>query len=236
MKQTFLVSGMTCEACKYKVEHLLKSVEGVQAVNANFQSGEIEIQSKQTIELNQLQSALSHTGKYFITHLNTSRPAQVSFVKTYRPLFTVFGYVVLVSLVAAFSVGQHFWMNFARYFMAGFFIAFSFFKILDVRAFASAFSMYDVVAKRFYIYGWLYPFIELALGIALIMNLNPVLIHSVTLTVMLIGTIGVAESVMKKRKIPCACLGTVFNLPMSFLTIVENGTMIAMSILMLIFN
>ncbi|NCU04658.1 MAG: heavy-metal-associated domain-containing protein, partial [Chitinophagaceae bacterium] len=40
-------------------------------------------------------------------------------------------------------------------------------------------------------------------------------------------------SVLNKRKIRCACLGAVFNLPMSTITIIEDGLMIIMSIAML---
>ncbi len=39
-----------------------------------------------------------------------------------------------------------------------------------------------------------------------------------------ISSIGVIQSVMKKRKIQCACLGTVFNLPMSTVAIIEKSS------------
>jgi hypothetical protein len=39
---------------------------------------------------------------------------------------------------------------------------------------------------------------------------------------------------LNKRKIRCACLGAVFNLPMSTITIIEDGLMILMSLTMLI--
>jgi hypothetical protein len=47
--------------------------------------------------------------------------------------------------------------------------------------------------------------------------------------VMSLSIIGVLESVFNHRKIRCACLGTVFNLPMSTVTIIEDALMIAMS-------
>lgn len=51
---------------------------------------------------------------------------------------------------------------------------------------------------------------------------------------MVVSIIGVLQSVLNKRKIQCACLGTVFNLPMSTVTIIEDGLMIAMSLTMLL--
>jgi hypothetical protein len=50
---------------------------------------------------------------------------------------------------------------------------------------------------------------------------------------MSVSLIGVVQSVLNKRQIRCACLGAVFNLPMSTVTIIEDGLMIVMSLLML---
>jgi hypothetical protein len=51
-----------------------------------------------------------------------------------------------------------------------------------------------------------------------------------------ISSIGVIKSVLNKRKIQCACLGAVFNLPMSTVTIIEDLLMVAMAATTLIFN
>ena len=93
--------------------------------------------------------------------------------------------------------------------------------------------MYDIVAKRFKAWGFIYPFIELALGLAFVYNFQPVLMNWATLIVMSVSAIGVIQSVMDKRKIKCACLGAVFNLPMSTVTIIEDLLMVSMSIVML---
>jgi hypothetical protein len=118
--------------------------------------------------------------------------------------------------------------------VAGFFLVFSFFKLLDVPAFADAFSMYDILAKRSRGYALLYPFIELALGLAYLANLHPFTTNLVTLIVMGIGAIGVIQSLLEKRRIRCACLGAVFNLPMSKITLIEDALMAGMAAVMLI--
>ena len=94
--------------------------------------------------------------------------------------------------------------------------------------------MYDIVAKKLFFWGFAYPFIELGLGIAYAINFNPLTTSIVTLVVMLISIIGVLQSVLNKQKIQCACLGAVFNLPMSTVTIIEDALMIAMSAIMLL--
>jgi hypothetical protein len=48
-----------------------------------------------------------------------------------------------------------------------------------------------------------------------------------------IGAVGVIQSVMRRETIQCACLGNVFNLPMSKVTIIENLGMAAMAAWML---
>jgi hypothetical protein len=125
-------------------------------------------------------------------------------------------------------------MRAMRHFMAGFFLVFGFFKLLNVPAFADAYRGYDVVAKAWPGWGYVYPFVEVALGAAYLSNLVPVAVNVVTLVVMGVSTVGVVQSVFARRKIRCACLGTVFNLPMSAITIIEDVTMVVMAAGMLV--
>jgi hypothetical protein len=118
--------------------------------------------------------------------------------------------------------------------MAGFFIAFSFFKLLNLKAFADSYSMYDIIAEKIKIWGYIYAFLEVVLGILYVINFNPILLNTFTALLMSVSLIGVLKSVLNKKKIQCACLGTIFNLPMSTLTIVEDSLMIVMSLAMLI--
>jgi hypothetical protein len=124
-------------------------------------------------------------------------------------------------------------MRAMRFFMAGFFLVFSFFKMLDLKGFAESYAMYDVVARQVKAWGFIYAFVELALGVAYVANFQPWMTNIVTLVVMSISIVGVLQSVFSKKKIRCACLGAVFNLPMSTVTIIEDGLMILMSALML---
>lgn len=155
---------------------------------------------------------------------------------TYRPLLLILAYLLAASvLVQIPNVGVKgvlsgvSWHETMRYFMAGFFLVFSFFKLLDVPAFASAYAGYDLLAKRWYGWGLIYPFVELALGLAYLANWNPLLTNWVTLIVMGFSAIGVIQAVLSKRSIRCACLGAVFKLPMSTVTIIEDVGMVVMA-------
>lgn len=157
-----------------------------------------------------------------------------SFLQTYKPLLLVIGYLVGVVGLVEITAGTFDGMRAMSNFMGGFFLAFSFFKLLDLRGFVDSFQSYDVVARPLRSYGYAYPFIELGLGVAYLTRLAPVVTNAVTLVVMLVGIVGVSQALFQKRQIQCACLGTVFNLPMSNVTFIEDGVMAVMAAVMLI--
>jgi phage shock protein PspC (stress-responsive transcriptional regulator) len=118
--------------------------------------------------------------------------------------------------------------------MAAFFLMFAFFKLINLEQFAEAYSMYDIIAKRAYWYGYLYPFIELGLGVAYLLNWRPKVVNIFTLCMMLICATGVFIELRLGKKIVCACLGAVFKLPMTYVTLLEDLLMAAMAGLMLL--
>jgi hypothetical protein len=73
-----------------------------------------------------------------------------------------------------------------------------------------------------------------ALGIAYVVQFNPLVTNWVTLILMSVSSIGVVQSLLNKRKIQCACLGAVFNLPMSKVTLIEDALMAGMALVMIL--
>jgi hypothetical protein len=119
-------------------------------------------------------------------------------------------------------------------FMGLFYIVFSFFKLLDLKGFSESFKMYDPLASRVPIYGWIYPFIEVVLGLMFLMHFGVKTALVITLIVLGVTTIGVTKSLLDKKSIRCACLGTALKLPMTEATFIENAVMIVMAILLLV--
>lgn len=202
---------------------------GVTAAEVSKESQSATITMDKHIPLPALQKALGE--KYTITaaeHNETAEQAKGWF-KTYKPILLIFAYITVTAVFAA-TKGEAFnWMTGMNTFMAGFFLTFSFFKMLDLNGFAESYSMYDIVAKKIKAWGFIYAFIELALGISYATGFQPLLTNMATMAVMTISIIGVLQSVFNKRAIQCACLGAVFNLPMSTVTIIEDALMIVMS-------
>lgn len=155
--------------------------------------------------------------------------AKVSAVKTYFPLILIGAYLIGGTLLYEAMAGSWNFERMMSNFMGGFFIVFSFFKLLDLKGFSDGFRSYDLVTRAIPAYGYLYPFIELALGIAYFAHFWPVVTNVATIVVMGVGMLGIAKSLMRGSQIQCACLGTVINLPLSTVAIFENGLMIVMA-------
>jgi len=152
----------------------------------------------------------------------------------YKPLGLVLLYVAGMTAFVEWIAPPLHWHRAMSHFMGFFFLAFAFFKLLDVGKFATAFASYDVLAKRSRTYALAYPWLELVLGILFLSQRFGTFTNITTIGVMGIGLLGVLSALQQRRTIQCACLGTAFNLPMSIVTVIENGTMIAMAIAMLL--
>lgn len=180
--------------------------------------------------------------KYQLSEIKLSQPSlqtgkdekPLSWLATYKPILLIFAFITGITLLIEFVGSNFLWMRWMNNFMAGFFLIFSFFKMLNLKGFAESYSMYDIVAIRWNGWGYVYAFVELILGIAFLTEFNPILTSSVTFVIMSISIVGVIQSVLNKCKINCACLGDVFNLPMSTVTILEDVLMIGMSAIMLL--
>jgi len=235
MTHTYNISGMTCSGCEFKVKSKLLQVAGVTSADISLEKHQATLQMSTHVETATLQQALGSDGKYTISDADaaTTVDASQNWFATYKPIVVIFAYITGISILAQSSAENFDNMTFMRHFMSGFFLTFSFFKMLNLKGFAESYVMYDVIARAIPAWAYVYAFVELALGIAFLVDFNPLLTNSVTLVVMSASIIGVLQSVLNKKKIQCACLGAVFNLPMSTVTIIEDGLMIAMSALML---
>ncbi len=231
MKHTYQITGMTCANCEAKVKSAFLSLPDIESAEVSKATGTATITMTKHIALSELQRAIGEKGNYKITaeHHSEATEQAKSWLETYKPILLIFAYITSISLLVQFTNHHFMPMQWMQHFMAGFFLTFSFFKLLNLSGFAESYAMYDVIAKRIPAWGYVYAFTELALGIAYLVNYNPFVTNAVTFIVMSVSIIGVLQSVLNKKKIQCACLGAVFNLPMSTVTIIEDALMIAMS-------
>ena len=237
MTHSYTVKGITCEGCVAKVKSKLLMHPDITAADVKLDGQKAVITMQKHLSVAELQEAIGVDTKYKISEDNTKHDHHrvagsetKSWLATYKPLLVIAVFITGVSLLTS-GGSSHMAMN---HFMAGFFLVFSFFKMLDLKGFAASYSMYDLLAIKVPAYGYVYPFIELALGVAYLTHFNPFATNLATIVVMGFSSIGVIQSVVNKKKIKCACLGAVFNLPMSTVTIIEDLLMTGMAITMLL--
>lgn len=234
MVHTYHITGMTCSSCEAKVKSALLMVNNVTAVEVSQVAKTATITMEKHVSLSDLQKALDSKYQISAIHHSETMEETKSWFETYKPVLLIFFFITIVTVLIQ-TLNHHFdVMQWMRHFMAGFFLVFSFFKLLNLKGFAESYVMYDVIARKIPAWAYVYAFVELALGIAFLMDFNPFVTNLVTLIVMTVSILGVLQTVLNKKKIQCACLGAVFNLPMSTVTIIEDGLMIAMSVVMLL--
>ncbi|HVF69946.1 MAG TPA: MauE/DoxX family redox-associated membrane protein [Xanthomonadales bacterium] len=156
---------------------------------------------------------------------------------SYKPLVVIIGLITSVALAVTAqqtSLDAFGWNNFISNFMAGFFIVFAGFKLIDLKGFAEGYSTYDLLAKRWFAYGYIYPFIELFFGLSMILNFYTWEILWVEVIVMAFSGLGVAVKLLRHEKFQCACLGTFLKVPLTKITLIEDFGMSFLALVLIV--
>ena len=156
-----------------------------------------------------------------------------NFYKFY-PLILTFIFIIGGAGISQYNYDTWKWNQFMKNLMGIMLITFSYLKLLNLSGFKESFSNYDYLAKYVPIYGYIYPFIELILGILYIIEIFSILINSIVIVIFTFNLIQVGIVIYQGKKLECACMGSLgLKLPLSWVTIIEDIFMIAMSIAML---
>lgn len=153
---------------------------------------------------------------------------------SYRPVIVLFALTALMAMAASYAIdGSPFTLRAAEWFIAFSMVVLALLKLQNVESFATMFLNYDLLAKRWVPYSYIYPYAEGLAGVLMIAGALNWLSVPVAL---FIGTVG-AASVFKavyidKRELKCACVGGSSNVPLGFISLTENLMMIAMAIWM----
>lgn len=154
------------------------------------------------------------------------------FIPFYLAMAAVFIYTAVHQIMIWHRVG----MIAMNDFMGIRFLLFGVLKFLDLEGFVKTFMQYDILAKRRNPYGYLFPFLEILLGIAYLRDTQMqywLTINVVTVLLVGITGIGIWYALKGKKEVDCVCMGTKFPLPMSSINLVENIAMWAMAVIML---
>ena len=154
---------------------------------------------------------------------------------TYRPVIIIFVMTALMALAVSYAVsGNAFTLRAVEWFISFSMVVLALLKLQDVESFSTMFLNYDLLAKRWVPYGYIYPVAE---GLAGLLMIAGALLWLAIPIAILIGTIG-AISVFKavyvdRRELKCACVGGSSVVPLGFVSLTENIMMVLMGLWML---
>lgn len=153
---------------------------------------------------------------------------------SYRPVIALFSMTALAALAASYAVtGSTFTLLAAEWFVGFSMVVLALLKLQNIESFATMFLNYDLLAKRWVPYSYVYPFAEGLAGVLMISGALTWLSVPIALFIATIGAVSVFKAVyLDKRELKCACVGGSNNVPLGFISLTENLMMIAMAIWM----
>ncbi|MFT4074587.1 MAG: glutaredoxin [Asticcacaulis sp.] len=157
---------------------------------------------------------------------------------TYQPVIAVFAVTALLALAVSYAaLGTPFTLRAAEWFISFSMVVLAILKLQNVETFSTMFLNYDLLAKRWVRYGYIYPFAEAGAGLLMAAHALNWLSIPLALFIGLIGAVSVFKAVyIDKRELKCACVGGDSHVPLGFVSLTENLMMVAMAIWMLIMN
>jgi len=243
-------TDLRCQACVQTIAPILAEEPGIRSWHADV-AGPDKVLTVETdgVSRQRIEDLLGRAGYRVLDELPAPAPMNAapppsepappprSALATYFPILLILAYLLGVVAIVEWNAGTFDAMRAMAVFMGGFFLVFSFFKLLNLDGFAQTYAGYDVLAARWPTWGYLYPFAELGLGVAYCLRLGPtamVAVNLATVALMTLGLVGVVGVLRAGRKVQCACLGTFFDLPMSTVTLLEDLLMAVMALAMLV--
>jgi len=153
---------------------------------------------------------------------------------TYRPVVVLFTLTALTAMAASYAVsGSPFTLRAAEWFIAFSMVVLALLKLQNVESFATMFLNYDLLAKRWVPYSYIYPYAEGLAGVLMVAGALTWLSVPIALFIGTIGAVSVFKAVyIDKRELKCACVGGASNVPLGFISLTENLMMIAMAVWM----
>ena len=209
----------------YKVEdHWLTSREEVDAFKSRY-----EVTTTPQVFI-----AGERVGGYEDVRRFFGKPVAAKNATSYKPVIALFCITLLASLSASYAAFDAFFtLKTAEWFIAFSMTVLALLKLQNVESFATMFLNYDLLAKRWVPYSYIYPFAEGVAGILMIGGILNWLSIPLALFIGSVGALSVFKAVyMDKRELKCACVGGSSNVPLGFISLTENLMMIAMAIWM----
>lgn len=227
---SYLVTGMSCDNCVKKVTAALSGIEGITA-EVTLPPARAVLAGYLVPNLDELNERLAASGKYRLAR-NDLFKSFLQSLKRFLPLIIMFTLVILATTIVEMMRG--FSMHRATMaFMGSYFLLFGLLKVLNWRGFAESYRQYDDIARNSELYAFLYPIIELSLGALFLLGIGMSATSFFTMLLMSQKAYSVSKQLARGGEVRCACLGGLFNIPVTHVTLVEDAMMALMAAVML---
>lgn len=153
---------------------------------------------------------------------------------SYRPVIAVFVVSALTALAASHAAfGSALTGQAGEWFVAFSMCVLALLKLQDIERFSSTFLGYDLLARRWLPYAYVYPFAELLAGVLMAAHALPWMSVPLAFTIGAIGAVSVFKAVyIERRELKCACVGGDSRVPLGALSLTENLGMLGMALWM----
>jgi hypothetical protein len=148
------------------------------------------------------------------------------------PLFVLIAVSITAALAISAGYGGAIGMPMHAY-MGFSLCTFAMLKLFDLPRFVGGFAMYDLAAMRWRAWGFIYPFLELGLGLAYFAYFMPTQAYVATIVLFGLNFISVIAAMDRGADVDCACMGTSLRVPLSTVTAAEDVIMVLMASVML---
>lgn len=154
---------------------------------------------------------------------------------TYQPVIAVFAVTFAMALVTGRPLSGEFEpVRIVELFIAYSMCVLGILKLQDLLSFATGFVQYDLIARRYVPYSYVYPFVEAGAGVFMLGGLFTWVAAPAALFVSTVGAVSVIKAVyLEKRQLNCACVGGGSKVPLGFISLTENLMMMAMALWMI---
>ena len=156
--------------------------------------------------------------------------------KSYRPVMALFAVTALMAMATSYAFsGDPFTSRALIWFIAFSMSVLALLKLQNIESFSTMFLNYDLLAKHWVPYSYIYPFAEGLAGVLMISGALNWLSIPIALSIGTVGGLSVFKAVyIDKRELKCACVGGNSNVPLGFISLTENLMMIGMALFMLV--
>ncbi len=232
--ETYYINGMHCNGCVKRATKFISEIPGVKSVKVSLVSSKAIIDTDREIGFETVNSAVVSAGYELTTESPSFGKVFSAWFKKYLPLILAFSLVLIFTGTRGYLYGFHLHSSMTD-FMGAFFLLFGGMKVTNWKKYSKSFQNYDPLASKLHLYSYIYPALEVFLGVVYIFGIGNFLIWNIVTALILgVNTVGVINVLKSGEMVQCACLGAYFNIPITRFTIFENGIMVAMAMYMVL--